>query len=139
MVFSEVLIMPPANAEAALRATAAPGYGTTCYQPALDENSQTMTPDSSCGSFRLLGSSISELPSPGYLPGSVMYRYQVNMSCTGDGVTGTWYTDLIDAQEGSTYISGTFNSFGTPISAQIEQGTMTAMAARAKTLQTGSA
>lgn len=138
-VFSEVLIMPPTDARAALQAIEAPGYDTACFQPALDADTQSRTSTSSCGSFKFIGSSISELPSIGFPHGSVDYRYIANMSCTGNGLSGTWYTDVISAQFGSAFFQGTFDSFQAPVSAQIEQGAMNAVAKRANALQSRSA
>ena len=137
-VSSEVLIMPPADASAALRGIGAPGYDTACFQPAFDANSRSMTPTPSCGSFQFLGSSISELPASGYPPGSVIDRYAATLSCTGDGSTNTWYTDMISEQAGSAFIQGVFNSFRTPLSSQIEQSAMNAMAVRANALGSAS-
>ncbi|MGO8825869.1 MAG: hypothetical protein ACLQU9_11605 [Acidimicrobiales bacterium] len=138
-VYSEVLIMPPSDASAALEAIGAPGYDTTCFQPAFDADSEAMTPTTSCGSFRLTGSSISGLPATGFPPGSIVDRYVADMSCTGNGATGTWYTDVISAQVGSAFIQGTFNSYRTPVSADIEQEAMNKMAMRASALRSASA
>jgi hypothetical protein len=138
-VNSEVLIMPPADAEAALQAIGAPGYDVTCFQPAFDADTQNMTPTASCGSFKFTSSSISQLPSTGFPHGSVVDRYVATMSCTASGQSGTWYTDTISAQVGSAFIQGTFNSFQTPISAQIEQSAMNAMTMRANTHSSRSA
>jgi len=138
-VYSEVLIMPPEDAKAALQAIGAPGYDTTCFQPGFDADMQSMTPTTSCGTFKFIGSSISQLPSTGFPASSVVDRYVANMSCTANGLSGTWYTDLISAQVGSAFIQGTFTSFEAPISAQIEQNAMNAMATRANTDSSGSA
>jgi len=62
-----------------------------------------------------------------------------DMSCTGNGATGTWYTDVISAQVGSAFIQGTFNSYRTPVSADIEQEAMNKMAMRASALRSASA
>lgn len=138
-VYSEVLIMPPIDANAALQAIGAPGYDTECFQPALDADTQGMTPTSSCGSFNFNGSSISKLPSVGLPQGSLVYRYVATTSCTGNGHTDNWYTDVISARVGSAFIQGTFNSFQAPVTAQIEQHAMDAMASRARALQSRSA
>jgi hypothetical protein len=66
-------------------------------------------------------------------------RYVANMSCTANGLSGTWYTDLISAQVGSAFIQGTFTSFQAPISPQIEQNAMDAIATRANIYSSGSA
>ena len=138
-VDSEVLIMPPADAKAALQAIAAPGYDTTCFQPGFDADTQNMTPTPSCGAFTFMSSSISELPANGFPKGSLVDRYVATLSCTASGQIGTWYTDTISAQVGSAFIQGTFNSFQAPITAQIEQRAMNAMATRASTHDSGSA
>ena len=138
-VDSEVLIMPPDDAKAALQAIGAPGYDTTCFQPAFDADTQNMTPTTSCGAFKFISSSISELPANGFPKGSLVDRYVATMSCTASGQSGTWYTDTISTQVGSALIQGTFNSFQAPITAQIEQRAMNAMATRASTHDSGSA
>jgi hypothetical protein len=138
-VYSEVLIMPPSDASAALKAIGAPGYDTSCFQPAFDADSQAMTPTTSCGSFRFVGSSISELPPSGFPSGSIVDRYAANMSCTGNGATGTWYTDVISAHVGSSFIQGTFNSHQAPVPPEIEQKAINAMATRASALRSASA
>ncbi len=138
-VNSEVLIMPPDDAKAALQAIGAPGYDTTCFQPAFDADTQSMTPTTTCDTFKFIGSSISQLPPTGFPKGSVVDRYVANMSCTGNGQTGTWYTDVISAQAGSAFVQGTFNSFQSPVSMEIEQKAMNAMATRAAAMRSGSA
>jgi hypothetical protein len=138
-VSSEVLIMPPDDARTALQAIGAPGYDTTCFQPGFDADTRSMTPTTSCGTFTFIGSSISQLPSIGFPVGSVVDRYAANMSCTANGQSGTWYTDLISARVGSAFIQGTFNSFQAPLSTQIEQSAMNAMATRANTHSSGAA
>jgi hypothetical protein len=138
-VYSEVLIMPAADASAALNAIGAPGYDTTCFQPGFDANARGMTPTSSCASLRFNGSSISELPSTGFPRGSVVDRYAATMTCTGNGVTAIWYTDVISATAGSAFIQGTFNSYDAPVSTQIEHTAMKAMAMRARSFRSGSA
>lgn len=138
-VYSEVLIMPPEDANSALRAIGASGYDTACFQPSFDAAMQNMTPTTSCGAFKFIGSSISRRPSTGFPAGSVVDRYVANMSCTANGLSGTWYTDLISAQVGSAFIQGTFTSFQAPISPQIEQNAMDAIATRANIYSSGSA
>jgi hypothetical protein len=140
-VYSEVLIMPAADANAALRAIGDPGYDTACFQPALDATTQSFQASSSCGSFTLLNSTISELPSTGFPPGSIGYRYEADTRCTGNGENGgIWYSDTISAVVGSAFIQGNFASFQqVPISTQIEQTAMNAMAARAARFRSGSA
>ena len=59
------------------------------------------------------------------------YRYTAVLSCTKSGGVYAWDTDIISAQVGGAFIQGIFNSYGGPVSTNIEQMAMNAMGKRA--------